>query len=408
MRAGNAVRRQAREHAHAGARFPKPVCETGPRPFMPSSLSPLTAYQQAVTRGEFHADRAQQHAATQLDHCLHALHQQRQPRGVYLWGPVGRGKTWLMDRFHAALDVPATRQHFHHFMRHVHRRLFALTGHAEPLQTLADELAATQRVLCFDELFINDIGDAMILGPLLQALFARKVVLVITSNQPPDQLYADGFNRERLLPAIATLQRELDVIRVDGGVDHRLHPGVAETRYWLMRDTPPDFLHSRLLALSEDEPISDTALHLGHQIVAVRGRSRRALWCRFADLCAQPLSALDFVALGEQISVLLLDEVPKLSSTPQAARIARGTEDGVERIAAGDRQLPPLSKTDDAVRRFIALIDECYDRGIPVYVRAEVGLDDLYQDGYLAFAFRRTHSRLREMQWHRFGRDAAG
>lgn len=370
---------------------------------MPSSPSPLAAYQHALARGEFHADAAQLQAATRLEHCLHALQQGATTRGVYLWGPVGRGKTWLMDRFHTALTVPATRLHFHHFMRHVHRRLFALSGQAEPLEKLADELAAAQQVLCFDELFINDIGDAMILGPLLQALFARRVVLVITSNQPPDQLYADGFNRERLLPAIAALQRELDIVSVDGGVDHRLHPGVAAARYWLMRDTPADFLRTTFLELSGDDPVIDTPLMLGHQAITVRGRSQRVLWCRFADLCAQPLSALDFVALGEQFPVLLLDEVPKLSATPQASRIARGTEDAVERVLAGDRQLPALSRQDDAVRRFIALIDECYDGGIPVYIRAEVALEELYQDGYLAFAFRRTRSRLQEMQWQRFG-----
>ena len=161
--------------------------------------SPLAAYRHALEQGGFQPEPAQRHAVDCLQACHEALHRAGEATGVYLWGPVGRGKTWLMDRFHQSLKVPARRQHFHHFMRWVHQRLFQLTGTPDPLRALARELAEEVRVLCFDELFVNDIGDAMLLGRLLRAMFEEGVAMVATSNQPPRQLYADGFNRERFL-----------------------------------------------------------------------------------------------------------------------------------------------------------------------------------------------------------------
>src|SRR5690554_5150227 len=165
------------------------------------TLTPLQALQQAL-EGGFVPDPAQQQAALALDELHQLLHTNptQAPQGVYLWGPVGRGKTWLMDIFHNSLQVPSRRQHFHHFMQWVHRRLFQLTGSADPLAIIARELAAEVRVLCFDELFINDIGDASILGRLFLTMFAEGMILVATSNQPPQQLYEHGHNRERLLP----------------------------------------------------------------------------------------------------------------------------------------------------------------------------------------------------------------
>src|SRR5690606_2538223 len=168
-----------------------------------------TLYRHAIEQQGFVSDAAQWQAVARLDDCLRALHAGEPTLGIYLWGPVGRGKTWLMDRFQQSLQLPSRRQHFHHFMRWVHRRLFKLTGTPDPLQALADELSAEVRVLCFDELFVSDIGDATLLGGLFQKLFARGLVLVATSNQPPSQLYADGFNRERFLPAIAALERHM-------------------------------------------------------------------------------------------------------------------------------------------------------------------------------------------------------
>ena len=166
-------------------------------------MTPATLYHQALSEKGLAPDPAQALAVAALQACHAALAQGVATRGLYLWGPVGRGKTWLMDQFQQCLAVPSRRQHFHHFMAWVHPRLFLLSGTADPLHALAQELARDIRVLCFDELFVSDIGDAIILGRLFQVLFDQGVVIVATSNQPPDQLYLDGFNRERFLPAIA-------------------------------------------------------------------------------------------------------------------------------------------------------------------------------------------------------------
>jgi cell division protein ZapE len=371
------------------------------------ALPPLDAWQQAVDRQGFQPDEAQHAAARQLQICYQALSagDRRAPaKGVYLWGPVGRGKTWLMDRFYESLEVPARRQHFHHFMRWVHQRLFQLTGTAQPLQVLARELARDVRVLCFDELFVNDIGDAVILGGLVRAMFDEGVVLVCTSNQLPEQLYASGHNRERFMPAIAAINQFMAVVSVDGGEDHRLHPGQAHQRYWV---TPPQGA-SALLAvferLSGGVSVSTEPVPLGRRHLTVVRSSKTVVWCRYADLCEQPLAAMDFIELCDRYQAVLLSDVPALSAPQREGRIARGTEDGVEQVLAGDRELPQLSPYDDGVRRFIALVDECYDRKVPLYVEAALPMVKLYTEGYLAFAFRRTLSRLQEMQLERFGR----
>ena len=363
--------------------------------------SPLTAYQYAIAQQGFVADDAQRRAVDALQACHEALHQGRSSiTGVYLWGPVGRGKTWLMDQFYQSLRMPARRQHFHHFMGWVHQRLFQLTGTHDPLQALARELSQDVRVLCFDELFVNDIGDAIILGRLFQVMFEEGVVMVSTSNQPPDQLYADGFNRERFLPAIAAIKQHMQVVAVDGTEDHRMHPGVAVQRYWVNQ---PEVLADVFTQLAQGQPVSSGAISVGHRSILAVQFSDSVLWCRYADLCEQPLAAMDFMLLCDRFKAILLSEVPSLSAQQRPGRIARGTEDGAQRVVAGDRELPALSVHDDSVRRFIALVDECYDRKVALYIEAKVPLEQLYTEGYLAFPFRRTLSRLREMQLQRFG-----
>lgn len=365
--------------------------------------SPLSAWQHAIEHKGFVQDEAQEHAVWALQKCHEALHENRAPvTGVYLWGPVGRGKTWLMDQFYQNLRVPARRQHFHHFMGWVHQRSFQLTGTADPLKALARELSQEVRVLCFDELFVNDIGDAIILGRLFQVMFEQGVVVVCTSNQPPDQLYADGFNRERLLPAIAAIKQHMQVIAVDGGEDHRLHPGPGLQRYWVNVAGQPGALSEVFKALTAGQSLSGEAVNVGFRSVSVMQASQTVLWCRYSELCEQPFAAMDFMALCDTFSAILLSDVPNLSAQKREGRIARGTEDGVERVAAGDRELPQLSVHDDGVRRFIALVDECYDRKVPLYLEAQVPMEALYTEGYLAFPFRRTLSRLQEMQLQRY------
>lgn len=363
---------------------------------------PVSCYRQALDQQGFVTDPAQQQAVAALQGCFEQLQQGRPAQGVYLWGPVGRGKTWLMDQFYRSLTVPARRQHFHHFMAWVHQRLFKLNGTADPLATLARELACEIRVLCFDELFVSDIADAIILGRLFSEMFEQGVTLVATSNQPPAELYKEGFNRERFLPAIAALERHMQVLAVAGQHDHRLHPGVALQRYWVSQQGQASVLAGVFMKLSGEDVGTDEALTVGSRQIRVVRRSEKAIWCRFADLCDQPLAALEFMTLCDRFPSVLLSEVPTLGAAQRAGRIARGTEDGAARVAAGDRQLPSLSPKDDSVRRFIALVDECYDRRVALYLEAEVALEALYTQGYLAFPYQRTLSRLREMQLQRF------
>lgn len=368
-------------------------------------LSPSIAYQQALAKG-FKEDAAQSIAVQSLERCYQALHSkefaEQLPQGVYLWGPVGRGKTWLMDSFFQSLKIPAKRLHFHHFMRWLHKRLFQLTGQADPLALIAKELAAEVRVLCFDELFINDIGDVMLLSRLFQQLFAEGLVLVVTSNQPPQKLYEDGFNREQLLPAIAAIQKYMQVLSVDGGTDHRLHPGEAEQRYWVNQPQILAKVFAELTKKEQQKQVVSEPLQLSGRSLKLALRSQQVLWCNYQDICEQPFAAVDFIELCDKFTHILLGQVPQLTGSGLQNAIARGTEDGAELIAAGDRQLPVLTHQDDGVRRFIALVDECYDRGVPLYIEAAVPLNELYPQGALAFPFRRALSRLQEMQLQRF------
>ncbi|WP_033421015.1 cell division protein ZapE [Denitrificimonas caeni] len=367
-------------------------------------LSPLQAYNKALTEG-FVADPAQQQAVVALEECFQALQTGvGAVRGVYLWGPVGRGKTWLMEQFFNGLTVPARRQHFHHFIQDIHQRLFRLTGTAEPLSVIADELASEMQVLCFDELFVSDIADAMILGRLFQVLFAKGLVIVATSNQPPDELYYGGFNREPFLPAIAAIKQHMQAVAVQGKQDHRLHGGAVEQRYWVKTPAQASVFPELFNRLSAGEQQHTGVVMLGSRALITQAYSETVLCCEFSALCEQPFAALDFIRLCDRFKVLLLSRVPALSGALQDTKIARGTEDAVQRVVAGDRQLPALAPKDDSVRRFIALLDECYDRRIPVYIEAAVALDELYTEGYLTFAFRRTYSRLMEMQTSRFTR----
>lgn len=364
---------------------------------MPAPLSPWQQYQAALQQG-YIADAAQEHAVQQLQQCYEQVQAEQLTQGVYLWGPVGRGKTWLMDSFYRALTVPAKRQHFHHFMRWLHQRLFALTGTQAPLQQVANELAREVDVLCFDEFFISDIGDAMLLGPLLEALFARGLVLVATSNEPPDALYQGGFNRARLLPAIEALKQHMHTVHLDGAYDHRLHGNHTQQRYWVQGQH-----FATLFAELSGATAKVGTLTLGTRALAVQGEANGVLWCTYQHLCDGHWSAADYIALCERYHSILLSQVPCLSAAPQAQYIARGTEDGATRVAAGDRHLQALSHKDNGVRRFIALVDECYEQQVPLYIDAEVELAKLYEKGALRFPFRRTRSRLEAMQRATFG-----
>lgn len=286
------------------------------------TLSPQQAYDRALNDG-FIEDAAQRQAVAQLEQCHRALHAQgaKGVPGIYLFGPVGRGKTWLMDRFHAALQVPARREHFHHFMRWVHRRLFALSGQSEPIHRVADELAAELRVLCLDELFINDIGDAMIIGRLFQRLFKNGLVLVTTSNQPPAELYSNGHHRDRLLPAIAAMEAHMQLVDVRGPQDHRLHPGARLERYWQWEPGSD----SRMPALFHELAGSDGCpgpIEIGARRLAVEREANGVLWCTYDQLCEADLWANDYIELCDRYDHILVAAVPRLVSENQLPGIA--------------------------------------------------------------------------------------
>lgn len=292
-------------------------------------------------------------------------------RGLYLWGPPGRGKTLLLDLFHSTLPVPGRRQHFHHFMRDVHARLAKLRRRPNPLTAVADQIANESRVICFDELQVTDIGDAMILYGLFSALLKRGVCLVFTSNQPPSGLYPGGLQRERFLPAIGLLERELDVVAVDGPTDFRLRE-LTQADVWLpsaAASTPAQLasLFERLSGVAAGKSRATIEIN-GRKLPVVR-QSQDAVWMTFSALCEGPRGQADYIELARTYRTVLLSDVPALGP-----------------------------EHDDAARRFIGLIDELYDRGVKLVVSAATEPEALYRGTYLAEAFRRTVSRLIEMR----------
>jgi cell division protein ZapE len=294
------------------------------------------------------------------------------PRGLYLWGGVGRGKTWLMDLFYESLPIAEReRSHFHHFMRDVHAALRAMPQRRRPLELLARDIARRARVLCLDELYVSDIADAMILGGLFEALLRRAVMLVVTSNTPPRQLYRDGLQRSRFLPAIDLLEHELELCHLDGGVDYRLRTLQRRPIYLDSHaaDTPLQ-LRQLFDALAGEHGEDDVELLLGGRPLRALRRRGAVVWFSFAVLCEGPRSQNDYVEIAEEFCSVLLSDVPVFDSPEQ----------------------------DDAARRFIALIDEFYDQGIKLALSAAAAPAELYRAERLQLEFRRTASRLIEMQ----------
>jgi cell division protein ZapE len=304
------------------------------------------------------------------------------PRGLYIWGGVGRGKSMLMDMFVACLDMTAKRRvHFHAFMQEVHAGLDAArkTGVDDPIAPVAANLARDLTLLCLDEMQITDIADAMIVGRLFEALFAAGVVIVTTSNLPPDGLYRDGLNRHRFLPFIAMLQERLDVVCLDGPEDYRQAAGAGAARWFVPADARA---RAALDAVWEAQAGAPGAPHE----IPVQGRGVRlprfhagVARARFWDFCARPLGPADFLAIAAALRVLILEDIPELSA-----------------------------QNYNEARRFVILVDALYEARVALYASAAVPPHRLYIEGEGAFAFERTASRLAEMQgaaWGR-GRDA--
>ena len=292
-------------------------------------------------------------------------------KGLYIWGGVGRGKTFLMDLFFEHLDLEQKRRiHFHRMMHDVHERLKTLSFVADPLDKVATSIALETRVLCFDEFFVSDIGDAMILGRLLDGLFRRGVILVATSNSKPDELYKDGLQRQRFLHAIDLLNEHTEVVNMDGGTDYRLRL-LEKAGTYLTPDN--DAASQRLEHLFEEAASTQTERDIDLEINGRPVRARRCAkgiaWFRFSDICDGPRSAADYIEIARWYPTVIVSGVPRFDEQREAE-----------------------------ARRFISLVDEFYDRRVKLILSAKTGVHELYSGRKLAFEFERTGSRLIEMQ----------
>lgn len=357
-------------------------------------MTPLERYQADLKRPDFFHDAAQENAVRHLQRLYDELIARDQSKsglmgklfgkkpqgpvkGLYFWGGVGRGKTYLVDTFFDALPFEQKmRTHFHRFMKRVHEEMKTLKGEKNPLTIIGKRFADEARVICFDEFFVSDITDAMILATLMEELFKNGVSLVATSNIVPDGLYKDGLQRARFLPAITLLKQHTDIVNVDSGVDYRLRaleqaelfhfplgPAAEESLLTSFRSLLPDCTH---MVENEALMIENRAIH------AVRVCEDVA-WFEFRELCDGPRSQNDYIELGKIFHAVILANVEQMS-------VAK----------------------DDMARRFINLVDEFYDRNVKLIISAEVELKDLYTGGRLSFEFQRTLSRLLEMQSHEF------
>lgn len=300
-----------------------------------------------------------------------SLRKAKRVKGLYLWGGVGIGKTFLMDCFYHSLPFSKKlRLHFHPFMSYVHTELKKHQGKKDPLQIVATELAQQVLVLCFDEFFVSDVADAMLLGRLLEALFAEGVCLVATSNVSPDELYKNGLQRQHFLPAIALLKKEVEVLHLSGQVDYRLrhlkHVGV----FYIPNDeTAQDNMEKSFALLSNNESVHSEAIELFGREIPIIKQAGSIIWFDFKVICGVPRSQEDYLALAKKYSTIFVSDVPILS--PQAR---------------------------DKISLFIKLVDVLYDARVRLVLSAEAGLDKIYSQGRLHFEYTRTHSRLLEMQ----------
>jgi cell division protein ZapE len=311
-----------------------------------------------------------------LRHWLRSLrHEFRHPttcRGLYIWGSVGRGKTWLMDLFHAGLPPHSARRlHFAHFIREIHARRRGLAGHERPLDRIAGMMARSARTWCLDEFMVQDIGDAMILHGVLDGLLRRGVVLVVTSNTPPSRLYEGGLQRERFLPAIALLERDLDVLEIGAGTDYRQQQ-LQSTPTYLDSDDPATttrmtvLFHSLAGATAVD---SATTMTIEDRPVETLRHAGGMAWFSFGTLCDGPRSADDYITVARRLHTVFLSGVPVFDGG-----------------------------NDDPARRFIALVDELYDQRVRLVISAAAEPDQLYRGERLRPIFARTSSRLMEMR----------
>lgn len=362
-------------------------------------MNPLERYQHDLASGKILQDSAQAVAVEKLnDLYLRMLAAERasaskpwlakavsrfrqaeiEPvKGLYFWGGVGRGKTYLMDMFYDALPLEKKqRSHFHRFMRAVHHALRDLQGKKNPLDKVADQIAERAHIICFDEFFVSDITDAMILAGLFEALFQRGVALVATSNIEPQYLYKDGLQRQRFLPAIDLIQRHTEVVNLDGGQDYRLRTLKQARLFYTPIDSSTE--GALMQAFQQLAPTAENCLTAARKNVVLDIESRSIVakllfddvaWFEFQELCDGPRSQNDYIEIAREFHSVIISDVPTL---------------GVDK--------------EDVARRFILLVDEFYDHRVKLVVSSHAALLDLYKGAHQQFEFQRTLSRLQEMQ----------
>lgn len=342
-------------------------------------------YHHALAQRDYKADEAQQRAITRLQQCYdewvaykgqrsstfkRLINRPAVPRGVYMWGGVGRGKSFLMDSFYSVVPlVRKTRVHFHEFMRDVHRQLDDLRGVADPLDEVAKRVAKKYRLICFDEFHISDVADAMIMYNLLKALFDNGVSFIMTSNYDPNLLYPDGLHRDRILPTIALLYEKMDVMNIDAGIDYRGRALEQVEAYYTPLNAQTDKALRDAYASVAETADEDPAIRIEAREIRSLRRAGTIIWFDFNTLCGGPRSQNDYLEIASRFHTVILSGVPMMSA-------AMSSE----------------------ARRFTWLIDVFYDQGVKLLMSAEVEPEELYTNGAMANEFHRTVSRIVEMQ----------
>ncbi|PIE00713.1 MAG: cell division protein ZapE [Thiothrix nivea] len=356
-------------------------------------MSLLARYRKEITSGHIQPDAAQERAITILQGLLEALENPAPPqikkgfrffsrkpkqkaitvKGAYFWGGVGRGKTWIMDQFFNAVNISEKqRYHYHHFMLMVHEELRKLgSGHENPLEEVAEQLAGEVKLLCLDEFHVLDIGDAMILAHILEGLMRNDVMIVTTSNRIPDDLYKDGLQRARFLPAIALIKEHMHVVELDNGVDYRMKEVASEVTQIERRNISRSDreLEQRFAALAIGETHSDIDITINHRRLPVRKKADNVIWMDFAVLFDGPRATSDYIELAEQYAVIIVSDLPVLNE-----------------------------ESENPARRFLNFVDELYDQKVQLILSTDVALEKVYQGNTLKFEFVRVRSRLNEMQ----------
>ena len=352
---------------------------------------------------DINLDPQQRMVAKRLAHIARCFESQQLPaQGLYLCGPVGRGKSMLVDNFYDNLCIARkSRMHYHHFMKAVHAQLAQHGGKINPLYHVALNWAEAYQVLCLDEYMVEDIADAMLLGTLWRHLFELDVVLVTTSNTLPRNLYKNGLQRERFLPAIELLTRHCEIIELDNGIDYRRQTCVEQKYPYFTRQRGPKAVFAQLFGDEQPGVAGGTTLEVLGRPIKTLASTDKAVVFDFWDLCSGPRSQRDYMELAARYQVIAVTAVPRFSYIPATA-ILHGVEENYQR----QTQILHMSKLDDEARRFMALVDECYDNKCLIVVDtaavkttpAATYPDELYQGVHLRTPFERCASRLIEMQ----------